>query len=716
MEKSLSKKIYSWLIGLLSITALSISGQPTSASGVQDKLNILTLGDSRVEGARPHFESYRFEFWKLMVEDGRTIDMIGPLKDEARYPTLKGQAFDRDHAGVGGFRTTDVLENLEDALEEIETPNVVLLGIGGNDLLGSQTPVAKVLGNLQEIIRMLQADNPNAVIFVEQIAPGVSSVMRRRFQERFDAFNMAIPDLASSMSTSASRVIAVDMRTNWSETFLADEVHYNKAGARHVAEKYFDAFVRHMRLPEQSFDNVSNATPATGIAAGLQPVVHIENRPPDFMSLKERMAVHNVPGVSIAVMQNDTIVLTHVEGVRDTVSNAPVNADTIFQAASISKPAFATILMRYRERHGLELDANINDQLASWQLPEHKWQDTQDVTLRQLLSHTAGTTVHGFPGYAAGENVPTLVQLLNGARPTNTAAIEVDLQPGTAFRYSGGGTSAAQLVLEDVSGRKLTSMAGEYLFAPLGITRSVFAQPLPAAFQDNAAVPYDGHGASIAGGAHTYAALAAAGLWTTPSDILKWAASVRKAHAGETGQIVSPDSARDMLSNPLGPVGIGFFIDDAGGALSFGHGGSNAGFRSNFFVYTDSGDGIAVMTNGANGSILIREIIHRAAKIYSWDDVQPVVKQVIKLDTDALSQFAGQYRVTEPLVVEASLTVDDDSLILNAGEMVIDERFFPEGPAKFFALNSSDLVFTTDNDGTVTGFEYRGFVKATKVD
>lgn len=476
------------------------------------------------------------------------------------------------------------------------------------------------------------------------------------------------------------------------------------------------AFWFSSRSPEPLIDLTPGATAPANIAVGLQPVVHIENRPPELMNLRERMALHKVPGVSIAVMQNDEIVLTHSEGVRDTHSNEPVNAETVFQAASISKPAFATILMRYRERHDLDLEADINDQLASWQLPEHDWQGAQDVTLRRLLSHTAGTTVHGFPGYAAGEDVPTLVQLLNGAGPTNTAAIEVDLQPGTEFRYSGGGTSAAQLVLEDVSGRKLESMAADYLFTPLGMTRSVFAQPLPPAFRDNAAVPYDGSGAAVAGGAHTYAALAAAGLWTTPSDILTWAASVRKAYRGETGQIVSPDSARDMLSNPVGPVGIGFFIDDAGGALSFGHGGSNAGFRSNFFVYTDSGDGIAVMTNGANGSILIREIIHRAAEIYGWDDVQPIVKRVTELDTETLGQFIGQYRVTEPVDVQASLAMDGNGLVLNAGDMVIDERFFPEGPAKFFALNGSDLVFTTGDDGTITGFEYRGFVKAIKID
>lgn len=452
------------------------------------------------------------------------------------------------------------------------------------------------------------------------------------------------------------------------------------------------------------------------ISSGLRPIVHVENRKPLLMTLKERMAVHKVPGVSIAIMQADQIVLTHTEGVLTADSSTPVNAETLFQAASISKPAFATILMRYREQNGLDLDANVNSLLTSWQVPEHDWQGTEDVTLRRLLNHTAGTTVHGFPGYAMGEDVPTLVQLLNGAPPTNTAPILVDIQPGGRFRYSGGGTSVAQLVLEDVSGAQLTEMATEYLFGPADMTHSVFAQPLPTAYRQNAASPHDGIGQAVPGGAHTYAALAAAGLWTTPTDILKWASSVRRANEGIEGEVVNPESARDMLTNPVGPVGIGFFIDEENGALSFGHGGSNQGFRANFYVYTKTGDGIAVMTNGDNGAILIREIIHRAAEIYGWDDVQPPVKRAIGLTEEALQAFAGTYAVTEPMEATATLSVAGEALVLEADGFIAGEPFLAEGENAFFSLVGSDLVFTRDDAGAVTGFEYRGFVKATKTD
>lgn len=467
----------------------------------------------------------------------------------------------------------------------------------------------------------------------------------------------------------------------------------------------------HKTVPEVEPDA---ATEKAAISVGLQPIIRVENRPPILMTLKERMAVHKVPGVSIAVMRGDKIVLTHTEGVLEEGSDTPVDAETLFQAASISKPAFATILMRYRERYGLDLDTNVNDLLKSWQVPAHDWEGTEDVTLRRLLSHTAGTTVHGFPGYAAGEDVPSLVQLLDGAPPTNTAPILVDLQPGTQYRYSGGGTSVAQLVLEDVSGRQLTDMATEYLFEPTGMTQSVFAQPLPESYRLNAAAPHDRVGEAVPGGAHTYAALAAAGLWTTPSDILKWASSIRKANTGREGEVVSPASARDMLTNPLGPVGVGFFIDEENGARSFGHGGANRGYRANFFVYTESGDGIAVMTNSVNGGYLTREVIHRAAEIYGWDDVQPPVRRALDMPAEALQELAGNFTITTPVNNSATITVEGDTLILSADGYFPSEVLFPEEEDKFFSGVGNSLVFNRNDAGAVTGFEYRGYVKATK--
>jgi len=229
-------------LAILSCTACSeediTPGQPDP-----DVLDILTLGDSRVEGARPEFESYRYELWKNLVDADWVFDLRGALDDEAEYPTFMGMSFDDDHAGVGGFTTTDVLDNLDDFLTASGAPDVVLLGIGGNDLTGGRSP-AETVANIQEIIRQLQVTNDSLTIFLEQIAPGTSDFMTPELTNRFDNFNQAVKTLENTQG--AARVIVVNMAEGWSDDYMADEVHYNEAGAKVVADRYFDAMRRYL--------------------------------------------------------------------------------------------------------------------------------------------------------------------------------------------------------------------------------------------------------------------------------------------------------------------------------------------------------------------------------------------------------------------------------------------------------------------------------------
>ena len=206
----------------------------------EGEISILPLGDSRVAGLRPLFESYRYELWKNLLEQNADIDLVGPETDNARYPDFMDRTFDNDHAGIGGNTTTDVLERLDNVLRSMpEPPQIVLLGIGGNDLLQGMD-AGEVINNMHTIIDRLQANNPGVIIIVEQIAPGTSEFMATEgLRPIFDAFNAAIPTLASEQSDATSRVIPVDMSTNWTDEYLADEVHYNEAGAKVVADRYF---------------------------------------------------------------------------------------------------------------------------------------------------------------------------------------------------------------------------------------------------------------------------------------------------------------------------------------------------------------------------------------------------------------------------------------------------------------------------------------------
>jgi len=208
-------------------------------------LTILPLGDSRVEGARPAFESYRYELWKNLKANSWTVDLIGPLEDDAKYPEFMDTPFDNDHAGVGGFTTTDVLDNLDDVLADVAAPDVVLLGIGGNDLLARES-VSDVIANIHQIIDILQADNDSVTVFIEQIAPGRSDFMTAEFSSKFAEFNAQVETIKAEQTTAISQIVIVNMAESWQDSYMADEVHYNEAGAKVVADRYYAAMEQYL--------------------------------------------------------------------------------------------------------------------------------------------------------------------------------------------------------------------------------------------------------------------------------------------------------------------------------------------------------------------------------------------------------------------------------------------------------------------------------------
>ena len=450
---------------------------------------------------------------------------------------------------------------------------------------------------------------------------------------------------------------------------------------------------------------VEETQEANLLKTGLAGRIRIEGQAVDFQSLKQRQVHYKVPGVSVAFMRNGQLAWTMQSGVKDVTTELAVDEDTVFQAGSISKPAFAAVLMKYRQDNPIDLDTDVNNLLTSWALPEHEWTGQEAVSLRRLLSHTAGTTVHGFPGYASGEPVPTLQQVLEGTAPANTTAVVVDIKPGARMRYSGGGTTLAQLALQDVANEPLPTMSQRLLFKPLGMTRSGFDQPLTTNLSNNMATPYDGDGSPIKGGAHTYATLAAAGMWSTPSDMLKFASSVRSTYLGQKTDWISQATAQEMLTNNTPSseppnVGIGFFInmDDNGNILGFGHGGADAGFMSQLYIELDTGNGYAIMTNGNNGRQLITELEIRLKEALDVGYSEPEIKPLVPISQEQLSKYIGTYAVTKPVVVDVVLEKTADGFVLNALPYVENEEYFHEGEGLFFAKNGSSIRFEMDND------------------
>ena len=208
--------------------------------------------------------------------------------------------------------------------------------------------------------------------------------------------------------------------------------------------------------------------------------VVVEGRPTEVATLAERMGHYHVPGVSVAVVDGGRIAWARGFGVKQAGTRDSVTATTLFQAASISKPVAATATMRLVQQGKLDLDADVDRYLVSWKLPESRFTASEKVTLRRIVSHSAGLTVHGFPGYAAGAPVPSVVQVLAGTKPVaNTPPVVVDTFPGAIGRYSGGGVTIEQLVLTDVTGRPFPELMRDLVLRPAGMTHSTYEQPLP---------------------------------------------------------------------------------------------------------------------------------------------------------------------------------------------------------------------------------------------
>lgn len=415
--------------------------------------------------------------------------------------------------------------------------------------------------------------------------------------------------------------------------------------------------------------------------------------------LADRMKQFNVPGVSIAVLHNGKIEWARGFGVRNG-DGAPVNAETMFQAGSISKPLAAMAALRLVQQGKLLLDTDINTYLVSWKFPADPVAEGKPVTLRELLTHTAGTTVHGFPGYASTDPVPTLVQVLNGEKPANTLAIRSEQAPMKEWKYSGGGYTVMQQALIDVTHQPFPKLLHDSVLAPIGMTRSTYEQPLPQSLRDNAATPYRGDGKPVEGGAHTYPEMAAAGLWTTPTDLAKYAIEVEQSQNGKANHVLDTDMTRQMLTSGMGHWGLGLEIGGAEANPYFSHGGANEGFMNIFAAYEKNGEGAFVMTNSDNGGPLGDEIMHSIAAEYNWPDWHPIVRTAIKVDEKVLAQYVGTYSLAPNF--DVVMSVENGELMAQASGQPKAELYAESGNKFFMIVAPVEVEFVRDDQGKVT--------------
>lgn len=343
--------------------------------------------------------------------------------------------------------------------------------------------------------------------------------------------------------------------------------------------------------------------------------------PIDAAEMAELMKQFSVPGVSVAVITASKIEWARGYGVADVETGMPVTTDTMFQTASISKTVAAMASMKAVQDNRFALDQDINTILKSWKLPGGEFTKNQPVTPRSLMSHTSGTgDGFGFPGYAPKAPLPTTVQILDGQPPSNVRQVRLERAPLTGFKYSGGAVMIEELALSDAVGRPFVDIARDWILKPLGMTNSTYEQPLPAARESQAARAHGRTGARMGDPWHVYPEHAAAGLWTTPTDLAKFLIEVQKSLAGQSNLVLTRPMMLEMVTPVgVGPFAVGFQIEKQGEGWYFLHGGSNWGFQCYMMAHRIKGYGLVIMTNGDNGGALIAELRSRIEKAYKWD-------------------------------------------------------------------------------------------------
>lgn len=394
------------------------------------------------------------------------------------------------------------------------------------------------------------------------------------------------------------------------------------------------------------------------------------------ITLTKLMEIYNIAGLSFAIINDFNVVESKGFGVIDKNTNIPVTPRTLFQAGSISKPVTASVALYLVDQGILTLDDNINTKLVSWSIPENEFTQNEKVTLRRILSHTAGLTVHGFPGYTVNDQIPSLIQVLNGEQPANTPAVRVHAIPGSKWEYSGGGYTIVQQLLEDLLQKPFPELMSDIVFKNLHMLNSTFEQHLPPNL-----LPFAAHGSTITGEKilgdwHIYPEMAAAGLWSTPTDLANFVIELALSKHGKSNKLLSQFMTNEMFSSKfnsdenLDQMGLGFILGNKNHAGTFYHGGDDAGFQSILIMDSDSGKGAVIMCNSDFGYFINDFVLQIIAEHYKWTNTDLLNPLFIVYSTflyEVLNQRGINFVLTNynnlVQIVESYYKPNQDSLI-----------------------------------------------------
>ncbi|WP_298757900.1 beta-lactamase family protein [uncultured Psychroserpens sp.] len=454
----------------------------------------------------------------------------------------------------------------------------------------------------------------------------------------------------------------------------------------------------------QSCTEKSNSDTTTDLTkrveTGLTTRIHIEGD--STWSIEERMEHYGIPGVSIAVIHHGEIAWTKAYGVVDKESKVPVTEHTLFQAAATSMPVTAYGALRFVEQHKLDLDEDVNSYLKSWKVPENEFNKESKVTIRNLLNHSAGIYPRGTGSYSINEEIPTLVEILNGAFPATNEPITVNKEPGESVRFAYASYVPIQQMMLDVEEKTFPEIMHEFVLQPLEMNNSTFNQSLTKEQLAMAATGYLSDGSMVEGRRHISPSMASSGLWTTAEDYAKFITNVQQTLDGKYTKGLSKDLT-ELMGTPYGvdnstwsfTLGLGFQLLNRKDEIYLRHHGWNTGFYTEIVAHRDKGYGVVVMTNSTFPEFNA-EVIRSVAQTYNWDNYVPVYKKM-KIEQSLVDEITGRYEsdnVTVEVFEKDNLLFYKNILDVEAHELikVSDSNFVRRNSSRFiqFKPNSED--------------------------
>ncbi len=424
-------------------------------------------------------------------------------------------------------------------------------------------------------------------------------------------------------------------------------------------------------------------------------------------NIEERMKELNIPGVSIAVLYKGKIQWAKGYGLANVSQNRKVTTETLFQAGSISKPIAGTRILQLFENGIIDLDTNVNNYLQRWEVTENEFTVKEKVTPRRLLNHSASLAVRGFPGYSVNDTVPDVLGVLKGEG--NTGPIYVYDEPGKKVGYSGGGYTVLQLMIEDVEQGDFAKIMQEKILNPMGMHSSTFENPLPEKYHSKAASAYYSDGSEVAGKWHTYPEMAAAGLWSTPSELLLWAKQMQETFQTQKDGFLKAKTMGEMTVDYGNNQGLGPYVVEH----IFGHGGSTEGFVSDLRIWKDHPISVAIMVNSSKGNSIIQELFLSIAEEYNLPGIYSRLRKYKALSKDQLSEYTGTYEFSKDS--RAVITLKDNGLKFTGGPASSPIDLLPEADSTFFSKETGLYFNFTREKDVISKMNIANYYKATKL-